>query len=239
MTTTSKNTYTVTELTLSQKENIIENLIHDLKSSIFSQINGLNLIMRDKNCTYNKMQLDILGNLMTSNIYMRDTISNVLSNFKMDNKGLNIEKSNCSIKETLDFVIRSIGYMFEEKSQKLDVQYRCCNLRANYDDIEMRRVFVNLLSNASKYSKAQSIIKVEIIKEDGFLVCKVINEGKIEDKNIEDIFDMYLTQSKKFQIRGSGLGLYISKKIVEAHGGTIKAQNTKNNEVEFSVKIPC
>ena len=52
MTTTSKNTYTVTELTLSQKENIIENLIHDLKSSIFSQINGLNLIMRDKNCTY-------------------------------------------------------------------------------------------------------------------------------------------------------------------------------------------
>ena len=50
---------------------------------------------------------------------------------------------------------------------------------------------------------------------------------------------MYLTQSKKFQIRGSGLGLYISKKIVEAHGGTIKAQNTKNNEVEFSVKIPC
>lgn len=103
----------------------------------------------------------------------------------------------------------------------------------------MRRVFVNLLSNASKYSKAQSIIKVEIIKEDGFLVCKVINEGKIEDKNIEDIFDMYLTQSKKFQIRGSGLGLYISKKIVEAHGGTIKAQNTKNNEVEFSVKIPC
>ena len=81
------------------------------------------------------MQLDILGNLMTSNIYMRDTISNVLSNFKMDNKGLNIEKSNCSIKETLDFVIIIIGYMFKEKSQKLDEQYRCGNLRAKIYDI--------------------------------------------------------------------------------------------------------
>lgn len=238
MTTIENSSETKECLSISQRENFIENLTHDLKSSVFSQINALKILIDDKKCTYDPIHMDILNNLMTSNIYMRDVILNVLTNFKIQNNNFKLEKAKCNIKETLEFVIKSIGYMLKEKNQTIRTTYRGENFCAYYDDVEIRRVFVNLLSNASKYGNTGSVIEVLIENSNNALKIEIKNKGKIQNNNTEDIFKMYLTDSKKLRLRGSGLGLYITKKIIEAHKGTISARNTQDGNVIFSVIIP-
>lgn len=237
MTTAENALNSTSPLSIAQRENFIENLAHDLKSSVYSQINALNIIISDEKYHYDDMHLDILKHLMTSNIYMRDVILNVLSNFKIQHDKLKLEKVNRSMAETLDFAIKSISYMFKEKNQTLKIH---CpkEIFATYDEIEIRRVLINLLSNASKYSNTNSLIEILIKKENGFISVEIINEGKIEFKNTDDVFKMYETESKKRKLRGSGLGLYISKKIIEAHGGKISAKNSNNQKVVFTFKIP-
>ena len=183
------------------------------------------------------MHLDILKHLMTSNIYMRDVILNVLSNFKIQHDKLKLEKASHSMTETLDFAIKSISYMFKEKNKTLKI-FCPSEIFATYDEIEIRRVFVNLLSNASKYSNTNSTIEISIEKEDSIISVEIINDGKIDFKNTDDVFKIYQTESKKRKLRGSGLGLYISKKIIEAHKGTINAKNSDNQKVIFTFKIP-
>ncbi len=237
MTTAENALNSASPLSIAQRENFIENLAHDLKSSVYSQINALNIIISDEKYHYDDMHLDILKHLMTSNIYMRDVILNVLSNFKIQHDKLKLEKTNRSMEETLDFAIKSISYMFKEKNQTLKIS--CPNeIFATYDEIEIRRVLINLLSNASKYSSTNSLIEIIIKKENDFISVEIINEGKIEFKNTDDVFKMYETESKKRKLRGSGLGLYISKKIIEAHRGTINAKNLDNKKVVFTFKIP-
>lgn len=237
MTTAENALNSTSPLSIAQRENFIENLAHDLKSSVYSQINALNIIISDEKYHYDDMHLDILKHLMTSNIYMRDVILNVLSNFKIQHDKLKLEKVNRSMAETLDFAIKSISYMFKEKNQTLKIH---CpkEIFATYDEIEIRRVLINLLSNASKYSNTNSLIEILIKKENGFISVEIINEGKIDFKNTDDVFKMYETESKKRKLRGSGLGLYISKKIIEAHGGIISAKNSNNQKVVFTFKIP-
>lgn len=237
MTTAENALNSTSPLSIAQRENFIENLAHDLKSSVYSQINALNIIISDEKYHYDDMHLDILKHLMTSNIYMRDVILNVLSNFKIQHGKLKLEKANRSMAESLDFAIKSISYMFKEKNQTLKIS--CPNeIFATYDEIEIRRVLINLLSNASKYSSTNSLIEIIIKKENDFISVEIINEGKIEFKNTDDVFKMYETESKKRKLRGSGLGLYISKKIIEAHGGKISAKNADNQTVIFTFKIP-
>ena len=225
-------------LSIAQREDFIENLAHDLKSSVYSQINALNIIISDEKYHYDDMHLDILKHLMTSNIYMRDVILNVLSNFKIQHDKLKLEKTSHSMTETLDFAIKSISYMFKEKNQTLKI-FCPSEIFATYDEIEIRRVFVNLLSNASKYSNTNSTIEISIEKEDSIISVEIINDGKIDFKNTDDVFKIYQTESKKRKLRGSGLGLYISKKIIEAHKGTINAKNSDNQKVIFTFKIPA
>lgn len=237
MTTAENALNSTSPLSIAQRENFIENLAHDLKSSVYSQINALNIIISDEKYHYDDMHLDILKHLMTSNIYMRDVILNVLSNFKIQHGKLKLEKANRSMAESLDFAIKSISYMFKEKNQTLKIS--CPNeIFATYDEIEIRRVLINLLSNASKYSSTNSLIEIIIKKENDFISVEIINEGKIDFKNTDDVFKMYETESKKRKLRGSGLGLYISKKIIEAHGGKISAKNADNQTVIFTFKIP-
>lgn len=237
MTTAENALNSTSPLSIAQRENFIENLAHDLKSSVYSQINALNIIISDEKYHYDDMHLDILKHLMTSNIYMRDVILNVLSNFKIQHDRLKLEKANRSMAESLDFAIKSISYMFKEKNQTLKIS--CPNeIFATYDEIEIRRVLINLLSNASKYSSTNSLIEIIIKKENDFISVEIINEGKIDFKNTDDVFKMYETESKKRKLRGSGLGLYISKKIIEAHKGTISAKNSDNQTVIFTFKIP-
>lgn len=237
MTTAENALNSTSPLSIAQRENFIENLAHDLKSSVYSQINALNIIISDEKYHYDDMHLDILKHLMTSNIYMRDVILNVLSNFKIQHGKLKLEKTNRSMAESLDFAIKSISYMFKEKNQTLKIS--CPNeIFATYDEIEIRRVLINLLSNASKYSSTNSLIEIIIKKENDFISVEIINEGKIDFKNTDDVFKMYETESKKRKLRGSGLGLYISKKIIEAHKGTISAKNSDNQTVIFTFKIP-
>ena len=71
----------------------------------------------------------------------------------------------------------------------------------------------------------------------GDLVVKIINDGHIDFEQTDDIFKPYKTNAKTEALCGSGLGLYISKQIIEHHGGQINALNN-GSEVCVTFKIP-
>lgn len=221
------------------KESFLANLIHDLKSPIYSQIHALKILREDKDFVYNEIQKEILDQLFASCIYMRDMMDNVLLKFKSKNSEVSIEKRKNCFRCTLNSSIDNISFMFKEKGQTVCVEYNYSRQYACYDDIEIQRVLANLLSNASKYGKSDSRILIIVKEDSGNLSISIINKGKpISDEALGHVFDIYHTDCKKLKTTGTGLGLHISKKIIEAHGGKISAKNINKDTVEFNFKIP-
>jgi two-component system, chemotaxis family, CheB/CheR fusion protein len=114
-------------------------------------------------------------------------------------------------------------------------------IRVLGDELYLKQVINQVIENAIKYSIKQTEIKVTVEKIDTNAVMTISNKGLgIPETEIDHIFENYYraTNSKEASIKGLGLGLYIAKKIVEAHQGTITASTDNSNLTTLVVTIP-
>lgn len=220
------------------KGDFMENLAHDLKSPVFSQINALKLLLNDKNCHLEDNQLEILNCVLASNIYMKNMILNMLTGFKQRKEGMLPDYTSVNIYEAIYSTIESIKHLFVQKDQKIHYAFECKSPYCECDEIKIKRVISNILTNASKYSPDSSMISVKVYNENALLVFEAVNDGHIDCENIDDVFKIYKTGRHTKSYSSSGLGLFISKRIIEEHGGKISVNNIAGNKVVFSFKIP-
>ncbi len=111
-------------------------------------------------------------------------------------------------------------------------------------DIEnLKRAFINILDNAIRYSPTKECIQIEIFKRDSSVVMRVRDKGiGLEENEFNDIFSRFYRgdpSRTKFKKSGSGLGLSITKKIINNNKGFIKAFNHKDGGAIFETIFPC
>lgn len=100
-------------------------------------------------------------------------------------------------------------------------------------------MFANLIGNAVKFTPRRGTITVDSAVEDGHLLVRVKDTGiGIAEEELPRIFNKYFRASAARGFKGTGLGLTISKAIVEAHGGSIKVESTAGKGSRFSVYLP-
>lgn len=109
-------------------------------------------------------------------------------------------------------------------------------------DVEkLEQVFANLFSNAGKYSPRGTTITVRVWEEPGQWVCCVADEGEgIPEEEVPGLFQKYhrLRQAREQNIQGSGLGLYLAKHLIEAHGGRIWVESEVGKGSRFFFTLP-
>jgi signal transduction histidine kinase len=147
------------------------------------------------------------------------------------------------IQEVLEEVIQELSPLAAEK--KLDLRYQRgenVNSMVVGDRLELHRVFTNLIGNAIKFTDTGSI-EVRLSnglqggKSDGLLIVEVQDTGPgitLEDQKI--LFDRFRQGSHKRS--GSGLGLHLSKRIVETHQGTVEVKSEPGKGSLFIVSLP-
>ena len=109
------------------------------------------------------------------------------------------------------------------------------------DPMRINQVLGNLISNAVKYGEKESEIEVRLHREDGEVEVAVTNHGKgIEPEDIPRIFSRFMRSRATHGsgVRGLGLGLYIAKGVVKAHGGRMWAESTPGDTTTFHVTLP-
>jgi two-component system OmpR family sensor kinase len=112
---------------------------------------------------------------------------------------------------------------------------------ANVDQNMIKQVLINLLANASRFSPEDKPVFVAAGMADDSLVLEVRDSGEGIPKSLRDkVFERFYRadNSRNRETGGNGLGLAIVKGLVERHGGTIKAAETKGGGATLSVKLP-
>jgi signal transduction histidine kinase len=128
--------------------------------------------------------------------------------------------------------LREIGINLE-----LEVVSQGVIVRA--DPMRLGQVFDNLINNASKYAPGATVT-FRLESEGGSALIKVIDDGPgIDPEHLERIFQRFFrVPETRMSVRGSGLGLYICRKIINAHQGTIKAESEIGKGTTFYITIP-
>lgn len=222
-----------------QKETFIATLTHDLKTPIRAQIRALELVLERKFGAINDDLEVILVEVLNSCKFMQHMTDNLLTKYKSECGQLNIVKEKHSLAEIIKNNGEKLKYILAQKNQNLIIEYKTDIETLAFDPYEIERVLNNLIINASEYTPDYGEITVGVTDENNFIKVSIRDNGwGIPQDDLNKIFDEFITTSKKFRKVGYGLGLYICKKIVEAHDGKISVRSEEGKGSEFSFTLP-
>jgi len=220
------------------KEDFVATLTHDLKVPIVAESNMLNFFLDEKFGEINDKQKFALLNMKNSNKELVDLVQILLETYKMQEQGIKLVKENIKLNGFLMDVINEMQPIAINAGLKIDFVPKR-DIKVFADSLQLERVVKNLISNAISHSNTSENIAVTTGEEPGFITISIIDYGQgIPPEELKLIFNKYYSAAKKFRKIGTGLGLYLSQQIVQAHGGEITVDSEENVRTEFCVKLP-
>ena len=203
-------------------------------------LNNINLLIYFIRDSYGKISQNELSDIIKDAKLQIDYMSQTIDDFRNFYKPSK-EKKIFDIKESILQSSKIVHSSIEKNAIKLDILGESLSIDGFENEFE--QVIVNILNNAidakiikSKIIKFDAKIEINIYKEDKNIFISIFNNcGNIDEKIIERIFEPYFTT--KFEDQGTGIGLYMTKVIIEKNmKGKIEAKNL-NDGVEFIIKL--
>ena len=158
---------------------------------------------------------------------------------RMESENLTLKKSRIDLFSLVKVVSETMNGEIKKKNQSFQMEGKPVFVEADKDRIS--QVLANLLSNAVKYTPEGGSIKVLVSETSKYGIIKVTDNGiGIPERELPLIFERFYRSDKSRDRRtgGAGIGLAIVKSIVEAHGGTVTAESSKEEGSCFTVSIP-
>lgn len=201
------------------------------------------LLLRNKYQNLNQEQLDFLEQIKISNQRMIKLVNELLdiSHIETGQK-FEIKKADFKVNDVLNEVLTENISLIKTKSLNI-VNEIPDNLLIFADYVKIRQVLSNLISNATKYSPASKNITIKVVADDGkgFTIISVADEGMgIPTAQKSRLFEKFFRadNARVQEPNGTGLGLYIARELIRAHGGEMWFESEENKGTVFSFSIP-
>ncbi|MEG1586154.1 MAG: ATP-binding protein, partial [Bacteroidales bacterium] len=229
------------EATNQSKINFFTNISHELRTPLTLITGQLQMVLHSD--TILPSLRGRISNIHQNANRMQQLINELLDFQKQEQEGLTLKITEENIPPFIEDIFLSfkdyalfkgITYTFDKPAD---------DFKTWIDPIQFRKILFNLLSNAFKYCNENGHIALRLQKEDTAFSIEVTDSGSgIPENAREKIFDRFYqieqSSASNPQIIGTGIGLSVTKGIVEAHGGSISVKSEPGNGSTFTVSIP-
>lgn len=197
---------------------LLSDIAHDIKTPI-TTICGYSRALADGVVTEEKQQ-EYLDAIYAKSMRMSDLITLLFEYVKLDSEGYALQKEEGDFAELVRESTALLYADFEEKAMQVDIRVPENPVPYEMDKLQMGRAVTNLLTNAIRYGRQGGKVLIQL--EEGVLT--VADDGmEIEPEFAEHIFEPFSRADKARSTKGgSGLGLSISAKVVQMHGGSLE-----------------
>ncbi|MEE1043474.1 MAG: HAMP domain-containing sensor histidine kinase, partial [Clostridia bacterium] len=221
------------------RSDFIANVSHDLRTPLTSIMGYVRGIM-DGTIPV-EMQNQYLGVVLSEAERMQHMVENNLDLSKYESGSFIPNMSEFDLNEIIRSIVISMEKRIREKNIVIQFKYENAKNIVEADESAIYRVIQNLLDNALKFASIGSEIEIAIKNKDNLAYCSIKNYGSsISEEEQKFIFDRYYKadQSRSTHKRGSGLGLYIVKSIINQHNQHINIVSDENSvQFEFTLNL--
>ncbi|MGQ9521744.1 MAG: GAF domain-containing protein [Anaerolineae bacterium] len=229
------------EATKQAKTDIISFISHELKQPMTAIKGYTDLLLKGLVGDLTETQRSFLE-VIRSNVNRMDTmVQELLDISRIEAGRLRLEIGQVALREAVEEAIRVIRQEIEAKRQTLEVDIAEPLPPVRADRNRVIQILINLLSNAYKYTPEGGHIRVTVQPNGGFVVCSVSDTGiGIAPEEQERLFTKFFRSQHPAvrNVPGTGLGLVITKNLVELHGGRIWVESEPGKGSTFAFTLP-
>ena len=224
------------------KTRFITNLSHELRTPLNAIINFSYILSKSHHGTVTPEQADYLTRIHNSGELLLQIVNDLLDLAKIEAGQMDLFKEQVDLVAVSQTVMNTISGLITDKSIELRQEIPLALPKVIGDETRLRQVLLNLLGNAAKYT-AQGSITLRIAENGSNSVkVSVIDTGiGIKQEDFNRIFEEFQQTQEAFALRkvGTGLGLPISKKFIELHGGQLWVESEFGRGSAFHFTLPA
>ncbi len=229
----------ITELRLLEKEReeYLALVSHDLRTPLSNMLGFVSLLKAS--LTDQKGSLFDLAERAQRNVKrMTAMLDELTEATSLEARGVTLRREPCELHALALGIVEGLA---NGLASRVTVESDGASFGVLGDPGRLERVIANLLTNALKYSAADAPVKVRLARRDGFVELAVTDQGiGIAPEHQHNLFErFYRTAAGRARASGLGLGLYIARLIIEAHGGRIDVSSQLGAGSTFKVTLPA
>jgi len=232
----------VAEKTSLTKSEFLANMSHELRTPLNSVI-GFSEVLQDQMFgPINEKQQEYLGNILTSGRHLLSLINDILDLTKVESGKMELDLTSFALRETLEASLT----MLREKAIKGGIDLRLdvapeAEVHIVADQRKLKQILFNLLSNAVKFTPATGTVELSVVREGDFLQIAVADSGiGVRESDIPKLFQAFTQLESVYTkgFEGTGLGLALTRQLVELHGGRVWVKSEFGKGSRFSFTLP-
>lgn len=220
------------------REDVLHAISHDLRQPITVMMSAAQMLRRALARAQMEREVFIIDRVVTGARRMASMIDDLVDSARLDSGQLPLHVERC---ELLPVVMDIVSRAWTAQDQaRLRIEHPPEGLPpVTLDPARFERIFVNLVGNALKYSPPDELVTIGIEQSDAEIVIAVRDRGcGVPAEEIPHLFERYYRARTGKQIEGIGLGLFIARQLVEAHGGRIWVESEVGKGSSFVFTLP-
>jgi PAS domain S-box-containing protein len=214
---------------------------HQLRTPATAVKQYLSLLLEGYAGDLNEDQMNFLRTAYDSNNRQLTIVDDLLNMAQIDSGNLKLRKSKIDLVLLLKQIVNEQSMKFEDKKQEINLECRNKRVQYNADERRLRMAIENIVDNAYKYTPKRGRINIRLAKNSNDVTIEIQDNGiGIAKKDASKVFKKFsrVDHSDIVAQGGTGLGLYLSKKIIDLHGGKIKIESVPRKGTKFIISLP-
>ncbi len=225
------------------REDFASTLTHDLKTPLLGAIETLTAFQQGHFNDVSPLQQSVLATMKRSHQNSLQLVETLLDVYRNDSDGLSLKLAPVDLSVLAQDVVTTLAEFALTRQVYLSCSYGASDFRRSLwvqgDAFQLQRVLTNLVTNAINHSRRSGHIEILLESHSAFQIVKILDSGAgIRPDEFSRLFGQFYQGDSDRQAKGTGLGLYLSRQIIEAHGGTIWAENRPTGGALFGFKLP-
>jgi two-component system, NarL family, sensor kinase len=221
-------------------EDFVYTLTHDLKTPLLGGIQAIDFFQKEKFGPVTPTQSKVFDTMARSQHLSLQLVETLLDIYHNESEGLIIQNQFIDLKSIAIEAIEIVENLGLNRQITFEFKFNILpdlSRKLRGDRLQLSRVFSNLLTNAIYHSHRGGCIDVAIHYQDARYIVEILDRGDgINLADLPFLFDRFY--KARDRLKGSGLGLHLSRQIVEAHGGRIWVENVSQQGAKFCFNLP-
>jgi two-component system sensor histidine kinase KdpD len=221
------------------RSNLLRAVSHDLRTPLTGILGTSSTLLESGDDLDLATRNNLIGNIKEDSQWLIHMVENLLSVTRINEGTMNVTKSPEAAEEVVAEALPHIHKRFPNR--RIEVKVPDELLMVPVDGTLIVQVLLNLVENAVKHSSVDSLISIDVRKENRYAIFEVSDQGPgIAEEDFLYLFESYVPSGTRSSdsSRGMGIGLSICMSIIKAHGGTMEAFNMSDRGAVFRFKLP-